>query len=317
MTYRTLTFDIPRGETFGCLGRNGAGKTTLINLLTTLETPTSGSAQVCGHDVVRERTSVRARIGASLQQVALDELMTGREHLAFIGRLAGLSTSGATARAEELIDLFGLGSAMDKVVAVCSGGTRRRLDLALALMRDPDVLFLDEPTTGLDPQSRRALWGWVRAFAVNGGTVLLTTQYLEEADVLADRIAVMDRGRVAVLDTPRRLKARYGGKRVQVRPTDGDEHLRVLAEFGPSATAGPDGVTLDAAAPGLLLKTIDRLACLGVPETAYSIEEPTLEDVFVRLTGSAPATDGEAQTAAGLAALGRSLATTRGKGNRT
>ncbi|MFE6156210.1 ATP-binding cassette domain-containing protein [Streptomyces sp. NPDC057889] len=314
---RDLTFDIAPGETFGCLGRNGAGKTTLISLLTTLDTPTSGTAYVCGHDIRSERSRVRANIGASLQQAALDELMTGREHLSFIGRLSGMSTKQSASRADELVEAFGLAASIDKVVAVCSGGTRRRLDLALALLRNPAVLFLDEPTTGLDPQSRRALWAWSRNFASQGGTVLLTTQYLEEADELADRVAVMDQGQFAVLDTPQNLKSHYGGKEVHLNAASGSEVASALAEFGDEAVQTSTGLVIDAAASGALLKTIERLSCLGIRECAYSVVEPTLEDVFVRLTGQAPAADSEGTSAGGVAAIGRSLATAKGKGNMT
>ncbi|MER8043668.1 ATP-binding cassette domain-containing protein [Streptomyces sp. NPDC094032] len=310
-------FDIAAGETFGCLGRNGAGKTTLVNLLTTLDTPTEGTASICGHDVVARREEVRSRIGASLQQVALDELMTGREHLEFVGRLAGLGAAAVRAKADELVRLFGLEAAVDKMVAVCSGGTRRRLDLALALLRDPEVLFLDEPTTGLDPQNRRALWEWVRSFAAEGGTVLLTTQYLEEADELADRVAVLDSGRIAVLDTPSALKAQAGGKQVQVRPVDGLERSCVLGEFGTRAALDPGGdVIVDAAREGELLSVLGRLAALGVPQTALAVVEPTLEDVFVRLTGASASAESDNSTASGLAAIGRSLAGGTGRNER-
>ncbi|MEU2233381.1 ATP-binding cassette domain-containing protein [Streptomyces vietnamensis] len=310
-------FDIAAGETFGCLGRNGAGKTTLVNLLTTLDTPTEGTASICGHDVVEGREEVRHRIGASLQQVALDELMTGREHLEFIGRLAGLGAAAGRAKADELVQLFGLEAAVDKMVAVCSGGTRRRLDLALALLRDPEVLFLDEPTTGLDPQNRRALWDWVRSFAADGGTVLLTTQYLEEADELADRVAVLDSGRMAVLDTPSALKAKAGGKQIQVRPVDRLERDRLIAEFGTRATLtrGED-VVVDATREGELLDVLGRLMVLGVPQAALTVVEPTLEDVFVRLTGVSASAESDSQVASGLAAIGRSLATGAGRNER-
>lgn len=308
-----IDFDIAAGETFGCLGRNGAGKTTLINMLTTLDTPTEGTASICGHDVVRERAEVRSRIGASLQQVALDELMTGREHLAFVARLAGFGKVAGRARADELVELFGLEAAVDKMVAACSGGTRRRLDLALALLRNPEVLFLDEPTTGLDPQNRRALWKWVRAFAATGGTALLTTQYLEEADELADRVAVLDSGRIAVLDTPRELKARAGGKQICVRPADLPERSRLLGEFGARAALVADDVVVDATGEGELLDVLSRLAAIGVSQTSLTVVEPSLEDVFVRLTGTSTSAEADSSTAAGLAAIGRSLATGTGR----
>ncbi|WP_089006585.1 ATP-binding cassette domain-containing protein [Micromonospora viridifaciens] len=299
---------VTAGEIFGCLGRNGAGKSTMIRILTTLTAATSGQARVCGYDVAREVAAVRAVIGASLQQVALDDLMTSREHLDFVARLAGLRRAAARQRVDELLDLFGLDHG--KLVATYSGGMRRRLDIALSLIRRPRVLFLDEPTTGLDPQSRRALWDWIRRFAAEGSTVLLTSQYLEEIDELADRVGVLDRGEMSVVDTPEGLKRTSGGRVLRVRVPD--ETARAAVREGLGTAAVPEGrdlLRLDLGGGAGLLPALARLRELGVPDTAITVSAPTLEDVFVRLTGEHLVGESADAAAAGVAAIQRSIAT--------
>jgi ABC-2 type transport system ATP-binding protein len=307
-----LDLAVAPGEIVGCLGRNGAGKTTLVRILATLAEPTTGRATVCGLDVVRQRSTVRGLIGVTLQQVALDELMTGREHLLLVVRLAGLRGAAARSRVDDLLGTFALGAHADKVLATWSGGLRRRLDLALALVRDPSMLFLDEPTTGLDPQSRRALWRWVREYAARCGAVLLTTQYLEECDELADRVAVLDDGRLSVVDTPAGLKRSYGAKVVRVSTADARE--RLVAALGDSVTDGPDGsLRVDPAGRGLV-ETLVAVRAQGIEEDDVSVHAPTLEDVFLRLTGEQLGREGGSATAAGVAAIGRSLVGTTGRG---
>src|ERR671918_1106533 len=228
------------GEVYGFLGPNGAGKSTTVHMLTTLLPPTAGSARVAGHDVVKEGAEVRAAIGAALQEAALDPFLTGREHMKLQTALHGMRGAEARERSDVLLDRVGLTQAADRRVGGYSGGMKRRLDLALALVHRPRILFLDEPTTGLDPQSRSALWEEVQRLAADRGvTVFLTTQYLEEADVLADRVGIIDRGHIVAEGTPASLKAEIGRPTVQVVPADPGELPRmreVLARFGESVT---------------------------------------------------------------------------------
>lgn len=260
------------GSVFALLGPNGAGKTTLISILATLVRPDAGSATVCGHDVVRDPEAVRRSISLTGQSAAVDEVLTGEENLRMMARLAGFGAQEARGRARELIERFELGDAARKRVRTCSGGMRRRLDLALSLVATPPVIFLDEPTTGLDTRSRQGLWAAILDLARLGTTVLLTTQYLEEADRLADRIAVIDHGAVVAEGTAAELKARVGGEVVELTAPDG-EVVRELPTDG--SVAG-------------LRAAIDALDALGVPGAAIGVRRPTMDDVFLALTASAP-----------------------------
>ncbi|MPZ53701.1 MAG: ATP-binding cassette domain-containing protein [Acidimicrobiia bacterium] len=252
-------------------GPNGAGKTTLINILSTLIQPDSGSVTVLGLDVTTNARLVRARISATGQFATVDDLLTGTENIIMMARLLGMPAKSASRRANELLNQFDLISAGNKRVATYSGGMRRRLDLAISLIGVPEVLFLDEPTTGLDTGSRQTLWREIRALAANGTTVFLTTQYLEEADVLADRITVLDRGTIVAQGTPSELKTRVGGTVVQVH----DEAGNVVDEHTTDGTASD------------LSRLLDDLAT-RVPEAQIALHRPTLDDVFVHLTGKPP-----------------------------
>src|SRR6202161_1826178 len=236
------------GEIYGFLGPNGAGKSTTVLMLTTLLPPTSGRASVGGFDIVKQGSEVRASIGAALQEAALDNILTGREHLLLQAQLQGLGKADRTRRAQELLERVGLTDAADRRVGGYSGGMKRRLDLALALVHSPRILFLDEPTTGLDPQSRSALWEEVARLAHDEGmTVFLTTQYLEEADVLADRIGIIDHGHIVAEGTPAQLKAEIGSPSVEVTPADAgsSEHLvELLTAFGEPLRDGRGRVTV-------------------------------------------------------------------------
>jgi ABC-2 type transport system ATP-binding protein len=283
---------VPKGSVVGLLGPNGAGKTTMVRMLTTLLRPDAGTAVVAGHDVVAEPQAVRARIGLSGQFAAIDENLTGRENLWLFGRLYQLTSAEATRRAGELLDQFGLADAADRVAKTYSGGMRRRLDLAGSLITHPEVLFLDEPTTGLDPGSRLDLWDVIRERAREGSTILLTTQYLEEADALADRIVVIDRGAIIAQGTADALKAQVGGERIEViihdpaglaraekilnRGSDGqcvvDTKLRRLTV---PTSEGSKGLVL-------VIRDLDE-AEIGIDDIA--LRRPTLDDVFLELTG--------------------------------
>src|SRR3954449_563231 len=243
-----IHFRVEPGEIYGFLGPNGAGKSTTVLMLTTLLPPTSGTARVAGYDIVREGPHVREAIGAALQEAALDPLLTGREHLRLQTTLHGLPKAERARRATELLERVGLADAADRKVGGYSGGMKRRLDLALALVHHPRILFLDEPTTGLDPQSRADMWEEVARLARDDGvTVFLTTQYLEEADVLADRIAIIDRGRIVARGTPESLKAEIGRPTLEVTPAQAGERdavADVLASFGTPVTSPPGGAAV-------------------------------------------------------------------------
>jgi ABC-2 type transport system ATP-binding protein len=304
-----VSFSVSRGEVFAYLGRNGAGKSTTVRILTTLLRPTAGRARVGGFDVSEQPAAVRRVLGAALQEAALDELMTGREHLLLAGRFVGLRKAQALARAAELLELFGLVAAGDRVTGTYSGGMRRRLDVAMALVRKPKVLFLDEPTTGLDPQGRRALWGLIRELRDEGSAVFLTTQYLAEADELADRVAVVHDGRIAALDTADQLKATLGvtSLRLQVGAAS-HELIRDLVEGNPISFADDDWIVVtvtggEAAVPSL----VARLHGSGVPIERLGVLPPTLEDVFVNLTGTEIESEAGQADAGGLSALRRGL----------
>ena len=278
------------GEIYGFLGPNGAGKSTTVLMLTTLLPPTSGRASVGGFDIVRQGAQVRASIGAALQEAALDPILTGREHLLLQATLQGLAKRDRQRRAERLLERVGLRDAADRRVGGYSGGMKRRLDLALALVHDPRILFLDEPTTGLDPQSRTALWDEVARLAREEGmTVFLTTQYLEEADVLADRVGIIDHGKIVAEGTPGQLKAEIGSPSVEVAPADpyaGDRLAELLAGFGSLGRNGRGSVTVQL--PGGesqladLVRTLDR-AELRV--ASLQLHQPSLDDVFLAKTG--------------------------------
>jgi ABC-2 type transport system ATP-binding protein len=262
-----ISLTVAQGEIFALLGPNGAGKTTTISILTTLAQPDGGTALVAGHDVVRHRDEVTRRIALTGQSAAVDDVLTGRENIVMLARLRGLGRAQARSRADELLRRFDLIDAADRRVGSYSGGMRRRLDLALSFVTTPQVLFLDEPTTGLDTRSRRELWDVIRSLTGAGVTVLLTTQYLEEADQLADRIAVLDGGRIVAEGTPAALKARVGGATVQLH----DSHGAVLAE---SAT---DGTTHGVRA------ALARWETEGLGGEV-TIRRPSLDDVFLDLT---------------------------------
>src|SRR5690606_28278485 len=291
---------VRRGTVYGLLGPNGAGKTTTIRVLATLLRPDAGTARVLGHDVVREPEAVRARIGLTGQFASLDEDLTGRENLVLLGRLHGLGWRGARDRADELLSAFDLDAAADRRVRTYSGGMRRRLDIAASLLVTPELLFLDEPTTGLDPRSRNQVWDIVRAIAAEGTTVLLTTQYLEEADRLADRLAVIDHGRVIAEGTSSDLKASVGGNVLHLRlQASGrrDEAAALLRQaLGSEVHDGADAFSLTAGVPddARLGEALSALARAGIGVSELSLGRPTLDEVFFALTGEhapAPAED--------------------------
>jgi ABC-2 type transport system ATP-binding protein len=277
------------GEIYGFLGPNGAGKSTTVLVLTTLLPPTSGSARVAGLDVVHQGAQVRRAIGASLQESALDPFLTGREHMRLQSALHGMPKGEREQRGGELLARVGLTEAADRKVNGYSGGMKRRLDLALALLHRPRLLFLDEPTTGLDPQSRAALWDEVRRLAAEGVTVFLTTQYLEEADVLADRVGIIDHGKIVAEGTPTALKAQIGRQTVEATPQDPGERERladVLHRFGDAtaASAGAVAAQLSEGA-GDLAEIVRVLDAEGVAVADLRLHSPTLDDVFLAKTG--------------------------------
>ena len=283
-----IDLDVAEREIYAFLGPNGAGKTTTVRMLTTLLKPTGGAARVAGHDVVRDPSAVRRSIGVALQEAALDPLMTGRELMQLQATLHGLTRDESKWRGDKLLARVGLMEAADRRVGTYSGGMRRRLDLASALVHEPTVLFLDEPTTGLDPVSRLTIWEEVRKLNDEGTTVFLTTQYLEEADQLADRVGIIDDGRMAAEGTPAALKAQIGRSHLEVTIADGrgDEALDVLARFGEPLPAR-DGilmVSLEHGAPDVapIVRALDDA---GLCVESLDLVKPTLDDVFVAKTG--------------------------------
>lgn len=286
-----IDLHVDSGEIYGFLGPNGAGKSTTVHMLTTLLPPTAGTARVAGYDVVLEGPKVRKAIGAALQEAALDPFLTGREHMRLQTAMHGITGEERRRRSDELLARVGLTEAADRKVKAYSGGMKRRLDLALALVHGPRVLFLDEPTTGLDIQSRTALWEEVGRLAKREGvTVFLTTQYLEEADVLADRVGIIDHGRIVAEGTPEQLKAEIACSTVEAVPSDPDQRdamAAVLARFGePTTGFGPSSVAVQLTSTnGNLAEIVRALDAESVNVSQLQIHEPTLDDVFLAKTG--------------------------------
>jgi ABC-2 type transport system ATP-binding protein len=285
-----LDLEARAGTVLGMLGPNGAGKTTAVRILTTLSKPDAGEARVGGHDVTAEPRAVQRMIGVAAQDATVDEVLSGRQNLVMIGRLSGLPRAEANARAEDLLSQFGLADAANRVVKGYSGGMRRRLDLAAALVGRPAVLFLDEPTTGLDPSGRLQMWEVIRSLVAGGTTLLLTTQYLDEADALADRIVVVDHGRSIAEGTPEALKRQVGGARLEVTLTQAHpDAARALAPFasGP-VSLGADGRHLLAAVNaerGLATTVVRALDAAAITVEDVQVRPPSLDDVFLALTG--------------------------------
>jgi ABC-2 type transport system ATP-binding protein len=287
---RDVSFSVPTGSVCGLLGHNGAGKTTIVKILSTLLEPTGGRATVAGYDVVEDAAQVRESIGVTGQDAALDLALTGRENLVLFGRLRGMKRKQAGGRADELIERFDLVDAADRPVATYSGGMRRRIDIAVSLIVPPKVLFLDEPTTGLDPRSRRDVWTLVASLAAQDVTVLLTTQYLEEADVLSDSIVILDAGRVIASGTAEELKRRMGHSYCQVTPLHPEDLARVATVLGVYEGAEVDAAanTVSVPAPhgvATLGEVFRKLDQLDVELMDISLRKPSLDEVFLHLTG--------------------------------
>ncbi len=278
------------GSVYGVLGPNGAGKTTTIRMLATLLQPDAGSARVLGHDIVAEADAVRGLVSLTGQLASVDEDLTGRENLILLGRLLGLRRSDAKARARELLEAFDLAEAAGRLVKHYSGGMRRRLDIAASIVVTPQLMFLDEPTTGLDPRSRNQVWSIIRALAAAGTTILLCTQYLDEADRLADGIAVIDRGRVIAEGTPAQLKASAGSGVLHVRlldPEQREQAERLIARELGSIHLEPDPAALSAACaePDRAAQVVAELARAEIRIAGFSVGQPSLDEVFLALTG--------------------------------
>ncbi len=294
-----IDLQIARGSVYGLLGPNGAGKTTTIRMLATLLRPDAGSARVFGRDVVREAAAVRAKVSLTGQFASIDEDLTGHENLVLVGRLLGLSWRTAGTRSTELLAAFGLSEAAHRQVRTFSGGMRRRLDIAASFVITPEVLFLDEPTTGLDPRSRSQVWDIVRAIAAEGTTVLLTTQYLEEADRLADRLAVIDHGRLIAEGTSRDLKSSVGANMLHVRLQQPEQRVsaqpRLAQVLGADVHLEPDPALLSVQVSDVALvgNALTALTSAGIAVAECSLGQPSLDEVFFALTGH-PAETAEA-----------------------
>jgi oleandomycin transport system ATP-binding protein len=286
-----VDLEVAAGTVLGLLGPNGAGKTTAVRILATLLAPTGGHAAVGGYDVVRQPQQVRQLIGLAGQYAAVDEYLSGTENLYMLGRLLGMDKPRARRRAAELLDRFDLADAGGRAVKTWSGGMRRRLDLAASLVGRPPVLFLDEPTSGLDPRSRNGLWAQIRELVAEGTTVLLTTQYMEEADQLAHQVAVIDHGQVIATGTPDELKAKIGGQVLEVRPADPADLERAAALLtgltGSQATVDPDvrQISVPMPDPAWLPVAVRRLDEAGIGVVDLGLRRPSLDEVFLALTG--------------------------------
>ena len=291
---RDVSFSVPTGSVCALLGHNGAGKTTTVNILSTLLKPSSGTASVAGYDVVKEADQVRRSIGVTGQDAALDLRLSGRDNLVLFGRLRGLRRAAARARADELIDQFDMGHAADRQVSGYSGGMRRRIDIAVSLVVPPKVLFLDEPTTGLDPRSRRDVWNLVSSLKAQDITVLLTTQYLEEADILSDSIVILNHGQIVASGTSDELKRQIGGSYCQMTAVNSDDLPRIaaaLADFD-EVEVDTDTSTVSVPAPqgvATLSDVFRRMDELGVELLDISLRRPSLDEVFLHLTNPATA----------------------------
>ena len=288
---RDVSFSVPTGSICGLLGHNGAGKTTVVKILSTLLRPTSGQAVVAGYDVASQPGQVRASIGLTGQEAALDLMLTGRENLVLFGRLRGMRRNTARRRADELIEQFDMAHAADRQVLTYSGGMRRRIDIAGALVDTPRVLFLDEPTTGLDPRSRRDVWALVSSLSAQDITVLLTTQYLEEADVLSDSIVILDAGQVIASGTADDLKTRMGSSYCEVTPVNPADLPRIFALVADIEGAEADVATNTVSVPApngvaTLVDVLRRIESLGVDLHDISLRKPSLDEVFLHLTSS-------------------------------
>jgi len=295
-----IDLKIPRGIVYGFLGPNGAGKTTAIRMLATLIRPDSGTAHIFGHDLLAEPDAIRRRISLTGQFASVDEDLTGTENLILVARLLGFRWGSARERAMELLEAFDLRKAADRQVKTWSGGMRRRIDIATSIVATPDLLFLDEPTTGLDPRSRMQVWEMVRALVRSGTTVLLTTQYLDEADQLADQIAVIDSGRIIAEGTSVELKASAGAGKLTIRlarPEERDRAVAILSQMLPETEvlSGDDLTVLKAVVqrPELAARAVARLTGEGVELMYFSLGQPTLDEVFLKLTGSPVVQDDE------------------------
>jgi ABC-2 type transport system ATP-binding protein len=282
---------VRRGSVYGMLGPNGAGKTTTIRMLATLLQPDAGEARVLGHDIVREADAVRSVVSLTGQLASVDEDLTGRENLILVGRLLGYKRAQARARATELLDAFGLADAAGRQVKNFSGGMRRRLDIAASIVVTPELMFLDEPTTGLDPRSRNQVWEIIRAFAAQGTTILLCTQYLDEADQLADGIAVIDNGRVIAEGTPAQLKASVGGGTLRIGLLDPEQRPEaervILRTLGAEChlEADPSALSTSCADPDRAAEAVGELSRAGIGVANFSLGQPSLDEVFLSLTG--------------------------------
>lgn len=285
-----IDLQVERGTMVALLGPNGAGKTTIVRILSTLLRPDTGRVLVDGHDVTTEPDKVRAVIGLAGQATAVDELLTGRENLVMMGRLYRLTARSANARAQELLEQFDLVEAAGRPAKTYSGGMRRRLDLAASLIAKPPVLFLDEPTTGLDPRSRLGMWDIIKNLLADGTTILLTTQYLEEADHLADRIVVIDVGKVIAAGTPSALKSTVGNDRLELTLGDADSFARAVSALGGSVIdADPDEFSATVVIKEThsdVRRALDTLADAGITVQTVAVHKPTLDDVFLSLTGT-------------------------------